>query len=52
MCEAFYDKNLDFSYKLFVEKGQVNFKNLILGALQDEKLRRLQVCLMPWQILS
>ncbi|ECL6457994.1 carbamoyltransferase HypF [Campylobacter jejuni] len=39
MCEAFYDKNLDFSYKLFVEKGQVNFKNLILGALQDEKTK-------------
>uniref|UniRef100_UPI00295E5E3D motility associated factor glycosyltransferase family protein n=1 Tax=Campylobacter jejuni TaxID=197 RepID=UPI00295E5E3D len=39
MCEAFYDKNLDFSYKFFVEKGQVNFKNLILGALQDEKTK-------------
>lgn len=39
MCEAFYDKNLDFSYKLFIEKGQANFKNLILGALQDEKTK-------------
>ncbi|EEU7930556.1 carbamoyltransferase HypF, partial [Campylobacter coli] len=33
------DKNLDFSYKLFIEKGQANFKNLILGALQDEKTK-------------
>lgn len=37
MCEAFYDKNLDFSYKLFIEKGHINFKSLILGALRDEK---------------
>lgn len=39
MFEAFYDKNLDFSYELFVEKGQINFKSLILGALQDEKTK-------------
>ncbi|MFQ6341737.1 carbamoyltransferase HypF [Campylobacter sp. VTCC 70190] len=37
MCEALYDKNLNFSYELFVEKDQIAFKNLILGALQDEK---------------
>lgn len=39
MFEAFYDKNLDFAYELFVEKGQINFKSLILGALQDEKTK-------------
>ncbi|MBM0636921.1 carbamoyltransferase HypF [Campylobacter sp. VicNov18] len=39
MCEAFYDKKLDFSYKLFVQKGQICFKSLILGALKDEKTK-------------
>ncbi|AXP08774.1 carbamoyltransferase HypF [Campylobacter hepaticus] len=39
MCEAFYDEKLDFSYELFYEKGQINFKNLILGALKDDKTK-------------
>lgn len=37
MCEAFYDKNLDFSYELFSKDGEINFKELIEGALKDEK---------------
>lgn len=37
MCEAFYDENLDFSYKLFFKDGEINFKELIEGALKDEK---------------
>ncbi|TKX32000.1 carbamoyltransferase HypF [Campylobacter estrildidarum] len=37
MCESFYKKDLDFSYKLYVENGKINFKELILGALRDEK---------------
>ncbi|WP_072217003.1 carbamoyltransferase HypF [Campylobacter coli] len=37
MCEAFYDENLDFSYELFSKDGEINFKELIEGALKDEK---------------
>lgn len=37
MCEAFYDENLDFSYELFFKDGEINFKELIEGALKDEK---------------
>ncbi|HEB9354378.1 TPA: carbamoyltransferase HypF [Campylobacter coli] len=37
MCEAFYDENLDFSYELFSKDGKINFKELIEGALKDEK---------------
>ncbi|TKX32713.1 carbamoyltransferase HypF [Campylobacter aviculae] len=37
MCESFYQKDLDFSYKLYIEDEKINFKELILGALKDEK---------------
>lgn len=37
MCEAFYDENLNFSYELFFKDGEINFKELIEGALKDEK---------------
>ncbi|MBZ7936487.1 carbamoyltransferase HypF [Campylobacter sp. B0100352/1] len=37
MCESFYQKDLNFSYRLYVENGKINFKELILGALRDEK---------------
>ncbi|MFB1644144.1 carbamoyltransferase HypF [Campylobacter molothri] len=37
MCESFYQRDLNFSYKLYVENGKINFKELILGALRDEK---------------
>ncbi len=37
MCEAFYDEKLDFSYELFSKDGEINFKELIEGALKDEK---------------
>ncbi|MBN9680658.1 carbamoyltransferase HypF, partial [Campylobacter coli] len=39
MCEAFYDENLDFSYELFSKDGEINFKELIEGALKDEKTK-------------
>lgn len=39
LCEKFYDKNLDFSYELSFQNGQINFKEVILGALKDEKSR-------------
>lgn len=37
MCEVFYNENLDFSYELFFKDGEINFKELIEGALKDEK---------------
>lgn len=37
LCEKFYDENLTFSYKLSFKNGQINFKEVILGALKDEK---------------
>ncbi|MCH5335799.1 MAG: carbamoyltransferase HypF [Campylobacter sp.] len=37
LCEKFYDENLNFSYKLSFKNGQIDFKEVILGALKDEK---------------
>lgn len=39
MCEAFYDKNLDFSYEILIKNGEIDFKELIIGALCDDKTK-------------
>ncbi|MDO4673939.1 carbamoyltransferase HypF [Campylobacter sp.] len=39
LCERFYDADLDFSYALEFRDGQVDFRELVLGALRDEKGR-------------
>jgi len=37
MFEKFYDKNLKFSYKLGFKNGIIDFKELVIGALKDDK---------------
>lgn len=39
MCEAFYDKNLNFSYKILIKNGEIDFKELFIGALCDDKTK-------------
>ncbi len=39
LCEKFYDESLNFSYKLSFKDGQIDFKEVILGALKDEKTK-------------
>ncbi|WP_348518153.1 carbamoyltransferase HypF [Campylobacter sp. CCS1377] len=39
MCEAFYDENLNFSYEILIKDGEIDFKELIIGALKDDKIK-------------
>ncbi|WP_270979639.1 carbamoyltransferase HypF [Campylobacter helveticus] len=39
MCEKFYNANLDFSYELKFKDGQIDFKEVILGALRDDAVK-------------
>ncbi|EFQ4878303.1 carbamoyltransferase HypF [Campylobacter upsaliensis] len=39
MCEKMYDDRLNFSYKLRFKNGQIDFREVFLGALKDEASR-------------
>lgn len=39
LCEKYYDENLNFSYKFEINKGKIIFKDIIIGALKDTKIK-------------
>lgn len=39
LCEEFYDEDLNFTYTLKMMGGEIDFSEVILGALKDEKSR-------------
>lgn len=39
LCEEFYDEDLNFSYTLKMRGWEIDFSEVILGALKDEKSR-------------